>query len=324
MFVHHLKTTKLFLYSLIIYSSLTLTNFQDQFCTLFLPCKPTHFYFADHSKIELKNQSSYLLFTMTWQQKITKGFIQFFSKIQDELDISIEQLYELYTSEKITRDFNTYQRQKISKIYSDSQTILEEDMDTNFLSFLQESLQKYSSIHIKDIQLVISPHISSIAEVCYDATEQKYIVILNSLIYNLKYFNKITNTSPLNPIYFHRPNKEGTVDIIDYNTLLQSGFIMAASVLHHQFNLLMFIVANYKFYGAQVSDETILLLSRLMSMQLDLEIILQSNNPLEVAHFCKKLDLFPDNQKHWKQIIQDLEKMYDDKSLEKFKNIFLN
>lgn len=298
------------------------SDFQDQFCTLFLPRAHTDFHFADNSKIELKNQSSYLLFMMKYQQKITKGFIQLFSKIQDEIGISIEQLYDLYSSKDIIKDYGEYQYKKLSKLYSDSETILEEDINYYLLSFLQENFQKY--LPIENVEFILNPNIPYIAEALYDADTEKYIVILNSVIYKLENINKIENTNKQSSLYFHKQNKDGSIMNINYIDLIHSGFIIAASTIYHQLNLLGFILLNYKFYGSSISNETLLLLGRLISFQLDLEIILQSNNPLEVANFYQKLDPFSDNKKHWKKLITDIENIYDERSLRKFQKINLS
>lgn len=295
------------------------SNFQNQFYTLFLPQYHTNFYFADNSKIELKNQSSHFLFTMKWQQKIIKGFIEFFAKIQDEISISIEQLFELYSSKDIVKDYGEYQNKKLSKLYSDPETILEENINYYLLSFLQENFQKY--ISIDNVEFILNPNIPYIAEAIYDSKAEKYIIVLNSIVYKLENINKIKNTNKHCSLYFHKQSNDGSTISINYIDLIHSGFIIAASTIHHKFNLLGFILLNYKFHGSSIHDETLLLLSRLISFQLDLEIILQSNNPLEIACFYQTLDPFPDNKKHWKKLIENIENIYDEKSLKKFKKI---
>ena len=259
---------------------------------------------------------------MKYQQKITKGFIQLFSKIQDEIGISIEQLYDLYSSKDIIKDYGEYQYKKLSKLYSDSETILEEDINYYLLSFLQENFQKY--LPIENVEFILNPNIPYIAEALYDADTEKYIVILNSVVYKLENINKIENTNKQSSLYFHKQNKDGSIMNINYIDLIHSGFIIAASTIYHQLNLLGFILLNYKFYGSSISNETLLLLGRLISFQLDLEIILQSNNPLEVANFYQKLDPFSDNKKHWKKLITDIENIYDERSLRKFQKINLS
>lgn len=314
-----LKFKKTFLLFLIFSNQINSDNFQNQFCSLFLPQYHTNLCFADNSKIELKNQSSHLLFAMKWQQKISQGFIQFFSKIQDEIGISIEQLYKLYSSNDIIKDYGEYQHKKLLKLYSDSETILEEDINYYLLSFLQENFKKY--LPVDNIQFVLNPNISYIAEAIYDPKAEKYIIVLNSIVYSLESINKIENTNKQIPLYFHKQNNDGSTISVNYIDLIHSGFIIAASTIHHQLNLLGFILLNYKFYASSISDETLLILGRLISFQLDLEIILQSNNPLETAIFYQKLDPFPDNKKHWKKLIADIENMYDEKSLKKFQKI---
>jgi hypothetical protein len=58
-----------------------------------------------------------------------------------------------------------------------------------------------------------------------------------------------------------------------------------------------------------------------MSFQTDIEIILQSSNPLETAYFYKKLDPFKKHIDIWDLIIQDITNMYSPESLAKFNKI---
>ncbi len=313
------KSTLIYAIIFCIHSFTYSDNIQTQFCSLFLPQYHTNLHFADNSKIELKNSSSHFLLTMKWQQKIMQGFIQLFSNIQDETDVSIEKLYELYSNKDITKSYGEYQYKKLLKIYSDSETIFEEDINYYFLSFLEENFKKY--ISIDNVEFLLNPNIPYIAEAIYDSKLEKYIIILNSVVYKFENINKIENTNKHSSLYFHKQNNDGSTTSINYADLVHSGFIIAASSIHHQLNLLGFILLNYKIYASSIEDKTLLLLGRLISFQLDLEIILQSNNPLEVAMFYQKLDPFPDNKKHWKKLLEDLENIYDEKSLKKFQKI---
>lgn len=313
------KLKKIYFLLLCFYSNIFSNDLLEQFCKLHLPQQSINFYFADNSKIELNKDCSYILYTMYWQNIINKGFIQLFSQIQKELGLSIEQIYELYSSKSILKAFNIEQEKKLLKIYSDPETILEHEIDGCFLSFLQNNFDQYISIN--NVEFMLNPNIDSIVEVLYDSKEDKYIVILNSYIYNLTGFYKINFTDKQRPLYFYKPHKNGLTLNINYKDLINSGFVIAASTIHHQLNLLSFILSNYKFYGNKASTETIILLARLISFQIDLEIILQTSNPLETALFYKNFDIFTANQKHWLKLIKNIESLYDEKSLKKFKKL---
>ncbi|MBI2344753.1 hypothetical protein HYV10_01630 [Candidatus Dependentiae bacterium] len=295
------------------------TNVQKQFYNLYLPQRPTKLYFPDNSEITLKNQSSHLLLLMYWQERIIKGFSNFFSKIEDDLDMSIEQLLDICSNDTILKEFNSYQQKKLSLIYSDPNTVLEDEIDSSFLSFLKENIAKY--IPNSNIEIILNPNVNYVAKSIYDSKSKTYIIILNSMIYKLEFFAKIKSPNFRDNLYFSKENLKNVTSSTNYKDLIYSGFIMVASTIYHQFDLLCFVVSNYKFHGLEVSNDTLTLLSRLISFQLDLEIIFQSDNPLDIAYFYQSIDHFVNNQKHWSLLIKNIEAIYEERSLEKFQKI---
>lgn len=258
---------------------------------------------------------------MLWQKKIINGFIYLFFRIEKELGLSIEDLSNLLLEEKIIDSYNSYQKEKLSRLYSDQKTIFEEELDNDFLTFLRTNFSKYTNN--TNFEFLLNPEEVRLSEAIYDPKIEKYIIVLNSAIYNTSNFNKIKKTKTSNPLFFNKTNyNDEIIATINYKDLITSGLIIAASTIHHNLNFLGFTLSNYKFYKYSASNDLLIFLARLISFQLDLEIIMQTNNPLEVASFFQQLDKFEDNQKHWSKLINQIEQTYNEESLKKYHKLY--
>jgi len=293
---------------------------QEQLCNLHLPHASSKFYFPDKSEISLKTPSSYFLFKMKWQQKINKAFFKFFEQLQNDLNISIEQIWDLCTDEEIIQDFKQYLNQQLTLILNDPKTVTEKKLNPYLRNTLQKGIEKF--IPQKNITLITNPNIYNLVDIFFDTTNDMYVICFNAHLYNLELIRNINNNiHKKNSYYFYYKILNDEDNYILYSEFINSGFIIASSYMHHQLSLILHILTNYKFSGKMAHDDTILFLKRLMSFQTDIEIILQSNNPLETAYFYKKIDPFKKHTDIWELMINDISNMYSTESLTKFRKI---
>ncbi len=314
--------TKLTFFSIffLIYSAQISSSIQEKFCNLYIPHASFDFRFPDNSKISPKNSSSYFLFTMKWQQKINRAFLKFFEDLQSSLDISIEDIYNMLSNETIVEEFKEYLNEKLTLLLSDPKTLTEETMNPYLRNTLQKGIEKF--ILEKNITFITNPNIHNLVDIYFDITKNMYVICFNANVYNLETIRNINaSVHRKKSYYFYYKLSEHKINYLLYNEFINSGFIVASSFIHHQHSLILFILINYKFSGKMANYNTIMLLKRLMSFQTDIEIILQSSNPLETAYFYKELDSFKAHTDIWQLIINDITNMYNTESLLKFKKI---
>lgn len=315
-----IKFKKIFFLFLVFSNYIHSSSFQEQFCNLYIPHAKSEFHFPDKSPIGFKNQSSYFLFVMKWQQKMSRGFLKFFTQLQDDLQISIQELHELFSNENIVQEFKEYLNQKLVAMLNDPETVTEESMNSYLRNTLAKSIEKF--IPYKNITFITTPNIHNLIDIYFDTTKDKYVICFNANVYNLESIRNINNCAhKKSSYYFYYQIYQDQYNYMLYGEFINSGFIIASSFIYHQLTLVLFILINYKFAGKMAHYKTIMLLKRLISFQTDLEIILQSTNPLETAYFYSYLDPFKENNEIWELLIKDISDMYSPNSLAKFQKI---
>lgn len=293
---------------------------QEKFSNLYIPQAKPEFYFFDQSPIYLKDRSSYFLFVMKWQQKINLGFLNFFNKLYDDIHISVEDIIYLFYNKEIIESYQQYLHQKYKLLLNDPETVTQENIKPYLRSFLEKGIKKY--IEHENVSFLLSPKICGATDICFDINSNKFIICFNSNIYNLEKLRNINNHAlKKSGYYFYIKTNSYDQACIAYSEFLNSGFIMAASFIHHQLHLILFTLINCTFLRKKADNKTIFYLKKLIDFQIDLETILQSNNPLESALFYSHLDKVKENNKIWNLLIKDITNIYDKGSLIKFEQI---
>lgn len=294
--------------------------FQEQFCNLYIPHPKSEFFFADKTPIFLKDQGSLFLLQMKWQQKINNGFLKFFTAVQKDLNVSIKDLHDLLSNKKVTQQFKEYLNEKLTDLLNDPETVTEEKINPYLKSMLQKGIQAF--IPDQNISFLTSPKLSNIVELYFDTTNDTYVICFNSNVYNMDSLRNINKYALKKKAYcFCYKAHDGKLNYVSFSDFLNSGFIIAASFIHHQLDIVLFALIHYKFLNQSALEKDILFLRRLISFQIDLEIIFQSNNPLETAYFYSRLDIFTENSEIWNLLIKDIKNMYHESSLFKFEKI---
>lgn len=301
----------IFSFALFILCIPTITDSTDT--SFWLPQNPS-LRFHNNDPIKLK-PGSYERLVNRWEKRLHKSWNNFYQNLQNDADITAEQLDTLAENETIASIYGSLKEKELLKL---DEYIDEENMDQEVLTFIKRVLQKYCSK--KNIKIFLTSHINTVT-ITFGSDKTGHYLVCHANIYspeNVKHFYE--NLAINNGAFYIEPLKNGKVRFIELSNFLLAGLIEASSHIQHQSNLLTFIVSNFKFTDLKPSDLTIQSCWHITEIRGIIESILQSKNPLETALFIgKSRKRNIKEQELWKKIINEIANCYTPESLELFK-----